>query len=54
MHDREGRMIDQGIHNKIASFFRGIEANLGSRWHITPDRRTLSADAKKTESPRWR
>ena len=42
------------IHNKIASFIRGIEANLGSRSYIAPDSRTLSADAKKSESPRWR
>ena len=47
-------MMDQAIHNKIISFIRGIEANLGSRSHITPDRRTLSADAQKSESPRWR
>jgi hypothetical protein len=31
-----------------------IEANLGSRSRITPDSRTLSADAKKSQSPRWR
>ena len=31
-----------------------IEANLGSRSHVTPDSRTLSADAKRSESPRWR
>ena len=36
------------------SFIRGIEANLGSRSSITPDSRTLSADAKKSEFPRWR
>ena len=53
-HDREGRMIDQAIHNKIVSFIRGIEANLGSRSHLTPDSRTLSADAKRSEPPRWR
>ena len=53
-HDREGRMMDQAIHNKIVSFIRGIEANLGSRSHLTPDSRTLSADAKRSESPRWR
>ena len=46
--------MDQAIHNKIVSFIRGIEANLGSRSHLTSDRRTLSADAKKIESPRWR
>ena len=33
---------------------RGIEANLGARSHLTPDSRTLSADAKRSESPRWR
>ena len=32
----------------------GIEANLGSRSYLTPDSRTLSADAKRSESPRWR
>ena len=53
-HDREGRMMDQAIHNKIVSFIRGIEANLGSHSHLTPDSRTLSADAKRSESPRWR
>ena len=53
-HDREGRMMDQAIHNKIVSFIRGIEANLGSRSHLTPDSRMLSADAKRSESPRWR
>ena len=46
--------LDQAIHNKIVSFIRGIEANLGSRSHLTPDSRTLSADAKRSESPRWR
>ena len=51
---REGGMMDQAIHNKIVSFIRGIEANLGSRSYITPDSRTLSADAKRSESPRWR
>ena len=30
-------MMDQAIHNKIVSFIRGIEANLGSRSHLTPD-----------------
>ena len=53
-HDREGRMMDQAIHNKIVSFICGIEANLGSRSHLTPDSWTLSADAKRSESPRWR
>ena len=47
-------MMDQAIHNKIVSFICGIEANLGSRSHLTPDSRTLSADAKRSESPRWR
>ena len=46
-------MMDQATHNKIVSFIRGIEANFGSRSYITPDSRTLSADAK-IESPRWR
>ena len=32
----------------------GIEANPGSRSHLTPDSRTLSADAKRSESRRWR
>ena len=27
--------MDQAIHNKIASFIHGIEANLGSRSHLT-------------------
>ena len=53
-HDREGRMMDQAIHNKIVSFIRGIEANLGSHSYLTPDSRTLSAAAKRSESPRWR
>ena len=53
-HDQEGRMMDQAIHNKIVSFICGIEANLGSSSYITPDSRTLSADAKRSESPRWR
>ena len=47
-------MMDQAIYNKIVAFIRGIEANLGSRSYITSDSRTLSADAKKSESPRWR
>ena len=47
-------MMDQAIHNKIVSFIRGIEDNLGSRSHSTPDSGTLSADAKRSESPRWR
>ena len=42
-------MMDQAIHNKIVSFIRGIEANLGARSHLTPD-----TDAKRSESPRWR
>ena len=46
-------MMDQAIHNKIVSFIRGIEANFGSRSHITSDSRTLSADAQKSEFPRW-
>ena len=45
--------MDQATHNKIVSFIRGTEANLGSRSHLTPDSRTLSADAKKSESPQW-
>ncbi len=47
-------MMVQAIHNKIVYFIRGIEANLGSRSHLTPDSRALSADAKRSESPRWR
>ncbi len=47
-------MMDQAIHNKIVSFIRGIETNLVSRSYVTPDSRTLSADTKKSESPRWR
>ena len=47
-------MMNQAIHNKIVAFIRGIEANLGTRSYITPDSRTLSADAKRSESPRWR
>ena len=43
-------MIDQTIRNKIASFIRGLKANLSSRSHVTPDSRTLSADAKKLHS----
>ena len=45
--DREGRMMDQAIHNKIVSFIRGIEANLGSRSHLTPDTRTLFSRRQK-------
>ena len=52
-------MMDQAMHNKIVSFIlhpfiRGIEANLGSHSYLTPDSRTLSANAKRSESPRWR
>ena len=47
-------MMDQAIYNKIVSFIRGIEANLGSRSYIKPDSRTLSADAKSSEPPLWR
>ena len=47
-------MMDQAIHNEIVSFIRGIDANLGSRSHLTQDSRTLSADAKRSEFPRWR
>ena len=47
-------MMDQAIHNRIVTFIRGIEANLGSRSYTTADSRTLSAGAKKSESPRWR
>ena len=32
----------------------GIETNLGSRSHLKPDSSTLSANANKSESPRWR
>jgi hypothetical protein len=39
--------MDQAIHNKIVSFIRGIEANLGSRSHLTPDRRTFSAEPEE-------
>lgn len=39
---------------KMNLAIRGIEAHLGSRSRLTPDTRTLSADAKKSESPRWR
>ena len=51
---REDRMMDRAIHNKIVSFIRGFDANLGSRSHLTPDSQTLSADAKRSESPGWR
>ena len=37
-----------------AAQIRGIAANLGSGSHLTPDSRTLSANAKTSESPRWR
>ena len=46
--------MDQAIHNEIVSFIRGIEANLGSRSNSTLDSWTLSADAKRSESLRWR
>ena len=47
-------MMDQAIHNEVVSFVCVIEASLGTRSYITPDSRTLSADAKMSESPRWR
>ena len=37
---------------EIVSSICGIEANRGSRSHMTPDSRTLSADTKSSESPR--
>ena len=43
-------MIVQTIHNKFSYFICGIEASLDSRLYITPDSRTLSADAKKLHS----
>ena len=43
---------DQAIQNKIVPLIGGIEANFGSRSHLTPDSRTLSADAKRSEFPR--
>lgn len=46
-------MMDQAIQYKIVSFIRSIKDNLGSRLYITPYSRTLSADAKKSEFPRW-
>jgi hypothetical protein len=46
--------MDQAIHNKIAFFIRGINANLASRSHFTPGSRTHSADPTKSELPRWR
>ena len=46
--------MDQPIDNKIISFTRGIEANLGSRSRLTTSSRTHSANPKKIESPRWR
>jgi hypothetical protein len=46
--------MDQAIHNKIAFFIRGINSDLGSRLHFTPDSWTHSADPKKSEFPRWR
>ena len=39
--------MDQAIHNKIVSFIRGIEANLGSCSHLTPDSRTLSFENQR-------
>ena len=52
--DRKGRMMDQAIHNKVVSFIRVIEANPGTRSHVTPNRRTHSVNARRSESPRWR
>jgi hypothetical protein len=53
-HDRKDGIMDQATHDKIVSFVRGIEANLGSRSHLTPGSRTHSADPKKSKSTRWR
>ncbi|MBX3496642.1 MAG: hypothetical protein KF769_10405 [Parvibaculum sp.] len=53
-HGREDRIMDQAIHSEIATFICGIEAKLSSRSHFAPGSRMLSADAKKSESPRWR
>ncbi|MFZ1415244.1 MAG: hypothetical protein WAS73_11800 [Defluviicoccus sp.] len=39
--------MDQAIYNKIVSYIRGIEDNLGSRSHFTPGNRSHPADAKK-------
>ena len=44
-------MKDQAIHNKIVSFIRGIEANLGSRSYITPTVGRFQQTPKKV-SPR--
>ena len=47
-------MMDQAIHNKIIYVLRAIEANLGPRSHLMPDIPMFSANAKRSESPRWR
>jgi len=59
------KLDDISIHGEESSYttlrlarmnlaIRSVEANLGSRSRLTPDSRTLSADAKESESPRWR
>jgi hypothetical protein len=46
--------MDQDIYNKIVSYIRGMEDNLGSRSHFTPGGRTHAADPKRNEPPQWR
>ena len=51
-HDRDRRMTYKAIHNKIVSSIGSTKANIGSRSRLTPDSRTLSADAQRSESRR--
>jgi hypothetical protein len=47
------RLLEFLTANIRDPYIRGIEANLGSHSHFTPGRRTRSAHAKRSESPRW-
>ena len=40
--------MNQAIHNTTVSFIRGIETNLGSISHLSPDSRTHSARAERS------
>lgn len=52
--DRKAECMTQVFHNTIVPFIRGMEARLGSRSHLTPRSRALSANAKNSEPPQWR
>ena len=47
MYDHEGKIMDNVAHNKIVSFIRGIEANLGSCSHFTPGSRNALSRRQK-------